>query len=110
MIYNVVGQEFIYEGVTYRVGAEVVGTAESDYRGLNGFILEIRTGDDRETENETPDIHCYFDPPCLPSDIKELEKRFSALYGTERNWKTLFWTMLLWLPMKSSCCRALEKP
>ena len=84
MIYNVVGQEFIYEGVTYRVGAEVVGTAESDYRGLNGFILEIRTGDDKETENETPDIHCYFDPPCLPSDIEELEKRFSALYGTEK--------------------------
>ena len=84
MIYNVVGQEFIYEGVTYRVGAEVVGTAESDYRGLNGFILEIRTGDDRETENETPDIHCYFDPPCLPSDIEELEKRFTALYGTEK--------------------------
>ena len=84
MIYNVVGQEFIYEGVTYRVGAEVVGTAESDYRGLNGFILEIRTGDDRETENDTPDIHCYFDPPCLPSDIEEVEKRFSALYLTEK--------------------------
>ena len=84
MIYNVVGQEFIYEGVTYRVGAEVVGTAESDYRGLNGFIKEIRTDDDRETENDTPDIHCYFDPPCLPSDIEELEKRFSALYGTEK--------------------------
>ena len=84
MIYNVVGQEFIYEGLTYRVGAEVVGTAESDYRGLNGFILEIRTGDDRETENDTPDIHCYFDPPCLPDDIEELEKRFSALYGTEK--------------------------
>lgn len=84
MVYNVTGQEFIYEGVTYRVGAEVVGTAESDYRGLNGFILEIRTGDDRETENETPDIHCYFDPPCLPSDIEEIEKRFSALYQTEK--------------------------
>lgn len=84
MVYNVVGQEFIYEGVTYRVGAEVVGTAASDYRGLNGFILEIRTDEDRETENETPDIHCYFDPPCLPSDIEDVEKRFSALYGTEK--------------------------
>lgn len=84
MIYRTVGEEFIYEGVTYRVGAEVVGTAESDYRGLNGFILEIRTGDDRETENETPDIHCYFDPPCLPSDIEDIEKRFSALYYAEK--------------------------
>jgi len=110
MIYNVVGQEFIYEGVTYRVGAEVVGTAESDYRGLNGFILEIRTGDDRETENETPDIHCYFDPPCLPSDIAELEKRFSALYGTEKKLEDITWTMSLWLPTRSSYCRVLERP
>lgn len=110
MIYNVVGQEFIYEGVTYRVGAEVVGTAESDYRGLNGFILEIRTGDDRETENETPDIHCYFDPPCLPSDIKDSKNVSLHCMVLKRNWKTLLWTMLLWLPTKSSCCRALEKP
>lgn len=43
MIYNVVGQEFIYEGVTYRVGAEVVGTAKALQRSER-FSLEIRTG------------------------------------------------------------------
>ena len=56
MIYDIPGDEFIYEGVTYRVGAEVVATEGSDYAGLNGFIREIRTEDDRETDNETPDI------------------------------------------------------
>ena len=84
MIYNKVGEEFIYDGVIYRVGSEIVGSGESDYRGLNGFILEIRTDDDKETENETPDIHCYFDPPCLPIDIEDFEKRFSTLYGSEK--------------------------
>lgn len=81
MIYDIPGDEFIYEGVTYRVGAEVVATEGSDYAGLNGFIREIRTEDDRETDNETPDIYCYFDPPCLPRDLEELEERFSKLYG-----------------------------
>lgn len=84
MIYNKIGQEFIYEGVTYRIGAEIVGSAESDYKGLNGIILEIRTDNDIETDNYTPDIHCYFDPPCLPGDIKDIEKRFSKLYRTEK--------------------------
>lgn len=83
MIYDIPGDEFIYEGVTYRVGAEVVATEGSDYAGLNGFIREIRTEDDRETDNETPDIYCYFDPPCLPRDLEELEERFSKLYGKE---------------------------
>lgn len=84
MIYNVVGQEFIYEGVTYRVGAEVVGASESEYKGLIGSILEIRTEEDRETENDTPDIHCCFEQPCLPADIDDLERRFSSLHQTEK--------------------------
>ena len=93
MIYNVVGQEFIYEGVTYRVGAEVVGTAESDYRGLNGFILEIRTGR-------------------LVSRAISKNSKNASLHCTvpRRNWKTLLWTMLSWRPMRSSCCRVLERP
>lgn len=85
MIYDIPGDEFIYEGVTYRVGAEIVATDGSEYAGLNGFIREIRTDDDRETENETPDIYCYFDPPCLPRDIENLEERFSQNYGEKKN-------------------------
>lgn len=85
MIYDIPGDEFIYEGVTYRVGAEIVATDGSDYAGLNGFIREIRTDEDRETDNETPDIYCYFDPPCLPRDIENLEERFSQNYGEKKS-------------------------
>ena len=85
MIYNTPGNEFIYEGETYRVGAEIVASDTSEYAGLNGFIREIRTNDDKETDNETPDIYCSFDPPCLPRDIEDLEERFSELYGEEKH-------------------------
>ena len=80
MIMNRVGAEFEYEGVTYTVGAPIVGTHESEYEGLFGRITEIRDGEDKETENETPDIYCYFDPPVLPCEIKRLEEIFSDLY------------------------------
>lgn len=43
--------------------------------------MEIRSGDDCETENDTPDIYCAFDPPTSENMVLELESRFSALYG-----------------------------
>ena len=106
MIYNVVGQEFIYEGVTYRVGAEVVGTAESDYRGLNGFIL-VMTEKRRMKLRISTVILIRLVSRAILRNSKNASLHCMVL---KRNWKTLFWTMLLWLPMKSSCCRALEKP
>ncbi len=69
--------EFLYEGETYRIGATVIANAKSAYEGLVGEIREIRTGEDKETENETPEIFCRFELPKLSADITELEKRFS---------------------------------
>lgn len=69
--------EFLYEGETYRIGATVIANAKSAYEGLVGEICEIRTGEDKETENETPEIFCRFELPKLSADITELEKRFS---------------------------------
>ena len=80
MIINRIGAEFEYEGVTYIIGASILGTTESEYEGLYGSITEIRDGEDKETENETPDIYCSFEAPVLPFEVKELEKRFSDLY------------------------------
>lgn len=80
MIINQHGAEFEYEGVTYIIGAPIIGTHESEYEGLFGRITEIRNGEDKETENETPDIYCYFDPPVLPCEIRRLEEFFSELY------------------------------
>lgn len=80
MIINRPGAEFEYEGVIYKIGEPVVGTDESEYEGLFGSIIEIRDGEDKETENDTPDLYCTFEPPVLPSEIKKLEKIFSELY------------------------------
>ena len=44
-------------------------------------ILEIHTGEDKETDNLTPDIHCCFDFPESEADIRKLEERFSSLYN-----------------------------
>ena len=80
MIINRPGAEFIYDGASYKIGDRIIGTAESEYEGLYGSIFEIRDGEDKETENETPDIYCSFEKPVLPHQIKKLEEIFSELY------------------------------
>lgn len=80
MFMNRIGAKFEYEGITFTIGEPIIGTKQSEYEGLYGFITEIRDGKDKETENDTPDIYCEFEPPVLPYDIAELEKRFSELY------------------------------
>lgn len=81
MILNEIGKSFEYDGITYAIGDTVIATDASEYEGLAGTILEIRDGEDKETENETPDIYCSFEAPLLPDDAKDLEKTFSDLYG-----------------------------
>ena len=84
MIINRAGAQFTHEGVTYTIGDKIFSNDNSDFRGLFGYIKEIRTSDDRETDNDTPDIHCYFYPPFEPEAITELESRFSALYRSPK--------------------------
>lgn len=50
MIINQEGMRYTYNGMTYTVGAAVMATEASEYRGLYGTITEIRDGSDRETE------------------------------------------------------------
>ena len=85
MIYNKINDEFQYNGITYRIGTPIIGTDESEYKGLFGTITEIRTGNDKETDNTTPDIYCSFELPLLQQEINDLEARFSELYG-EKKW------------------------
>ncbi len=75
------GDKFEYEDVVFTIGQPVVGTVRSVYEGLYGRITEIRDGEDKETENETPDIYCTFELPVLSYDMEILEKRFSRLTG-----------------------------
>ena len=98
MILNRIGAQFHYDGVTYTIGAKVVANDASEYEGLYGTITEIRDGDDRETENDTPDIYCQFMPPVLPDDIRNMEARFSELYRTEKHLDELGLDMVIMAP------------
>lgn len=46
MIVNQANQKYEYWGVAYAIGAAVMATEASEYRGLYGTITEIRDGSD----------------------------------------------------------------
>lgn len=77
------GEGIITEGVAFVVGQRIIAT-DSDYVGLKGYITEIRTGADKETENETNDIYCCFDIPEDKEEIKLLEEHFSDLFQEKK--------------------------
>ena len=77
------GEGIITEGVTFAVGQRVMAI-DSDYAGLKGCITEIRTGPDKETENETNDIYCCFDIPEGEEERRLLEEHFSDLFNEKK--------------------------
>lgn len=89
MIKNKTGETFEYEGRVFRVGDWVYANESSDYEGLFGHIKEIRTDEDKDTENETADIYCEFMPPIIPACIEKIEARFSKLYGEPKKLEDL---------------------
>lgn len=98
MIINKEGMRYTYNSTTYTIGAVVVATEESEYQGLYGIITEIRDDVDRETENDTPDIYCWFETPLFPKEIQELEQRFSALYQTPKKLDEITLDMVIMAP------------
>lgn len=98
MIINKLGAEFTHKGIKYTIGAPIIGTDQSEYEGLYGIITEIRDGADKETENETPDIYCEFDPPVLPCEIKALEETFSDLYDEPKTLDDIILDMVIMVP------------
>lgn len=87
MLINKTGAEFQYNGMAFKIGERIIANSQSEYSGLIGHILEIRDGEDKETENETPDIYCEFDVPPLPYDVKALENIFQSY--TEKRKKSM---------------------
>lgn len=77
MIYNKNGEMFFYEDKMFIIGEEVYAT-ESAFYGFLGNITEIRTGDDRETENEGPEIYCKFRVPVIIRDKRTLNDSESS--------------------------------
>ena len=80
MIYEKPGTGIDIDGKSFIVGMSVEATGLSEYLGLMGYITEIRTDSDMDTENDGPDIYCSFDTPENEEDVNSLEYRFSELY------------------------------
>lgn len=98
MIINRNGATFEHAGVTYTIGAPVVGTDQSEYEGLTGYIFEVWDGADKETENETPDLYCSFDPPDDPAEIAKLEAVFSDLYDEPKTLEDIILDCVIMAP------------
>ena len=81
MILRENGTRFCADGKVFTIGGRISANGESEYEGLFGTITEIRSGADRETENDVPDIYCDFEIPASEEMLRELEARFSDLYG-----------------------------
>ena len=70
MILNKPGETFEYEGRKFMIGDQIIANGKSVYEGLFGTITETRDGEDKETENETPDLYCRFEEPDTPYEVK----------------------------------------
>lgn len=100
MIMNRPGAKFEYDGITYVIGAPIIATPISEYRGLHGIITEIRDGNDKElcSENDGPIFFCEFDPPSRLCDIKELEAVFSDLYQQPKTIEDITFDLVIMTP------------
>lgn len=74
----------VINGKNFEIGGLVVPTSDSEYAGLIGVIEEIRSGQDKETENLSDDIIVNFFQPESEKVIKKLEENFSNLYRQEK--------------------------
>jgi len=83
------GDAMKINGKEYTVGIEIYCNEKSDYAGLFGRILEIRDGEDKETDSDTVDIICGLNPPENAEIALKLEKRFSELYGKPMTLKNI---------------------
>ena len=108
MVIDRIGAAFFYEGKKYVVGEQIVANDASEYEGLFGRILEIRDGDDKETENDAPDIYCEFEEPVLKSDIWSLEQRMSALYGERKTLEDISLDLVIMAPDMISTIAEIE--
>lgn len=81
MILKNKGEGCYFGDTYYAVGDEVIATGESSYKGMIGIILQICDGEDKETDNDTPDIYCKFEEPKLKAHKEDAIYRLSKLWN-----------------------------
>lgn len=89
MLKDKIGETLEYDGVVYTVGAEVGVYKHSDYADLVGRIMEIRSEEDMDTDNEYIDIYCDFNMPTDTEVIEKLEERATLIYGEPKTLKDI---------------------
>ena len=92
------GMQYACNGIIYRIGGEITVIDDGPYNGLIGIITEIRDGDDKETENDSVDIYCYFYVPEIPCDREQLIEKFSELYGRSMTLEDISLDMVIMAP------------
>jgi hypothetical protein len=70
MVYNEYGQVVCTGEKTFTIGQGIQANENSMFDGLVGCIFEIRTNENKDTDNEGADIYCEFDPYSLTGDKK----------------------------------------
>ena len=68
------------KGCEYTVGQRVLANDASEFDGLIGTITQICVGENKDTDNDGPEVHVDFDIPDSKEIIADLEERFSRLY------------------------------
>ena len=96
MIINQPGAEFFYENICYKIGDRIVGTDASEYQGLLGSIIEIRDGEDKETENERRISIARLMPRFYPMTSQSWKSVFRNFINVKRRLRILFWMKSLW--------------
>ena len=98
MIYNKQGEAFEYEGEKYQIGSLVMANAQSLYDGLIGIITEIRTDEDKETENPSADIYCDFMKPHFKEEKEEFQRKYMRTEKESFDWDTINLSKVIMAP------------
>ena len=98
MILKNISDSITYEGMTFTIGEEIICTEGTSYYGLGGKIVEIRTAEDKETENPSVDIYVDLIPPVLPFDQEKLNERLTGMNGCSLDINSVNWNSIIMSP------------
>lgn len=85
MIISNPGEVLQLYGTRYIIGDEIVATFGSEYEGLIGKIVEIRSYEDKISGDKTmlPDICCAFNKPMMDVNKEKIKEKASKMLGRE---------------------------
>ncbi len=78
MIYKNEGDQIEYEGKSYCIGQKII-VAEHRLRGLVGVIVEIRTDENTNAKNSSPELYCDLVKPIFKEELKVLSDFYCGL-------------------------------